>query len=183
MIARVTAALLLALAALLMAAGPASADVSGPCTLVINGQDIAELSSSSGADAFPATEGAVLNFTFFAQGTITTWDVTVHYGPASYTFLNGTGDEDDPYVEGSLPAGDLLGGFDWLAVGLYRVTVDVTLEQRPPCEAAFLLKVEGDPLSSVMGVTAAGVTSVGVLGVGASAVSGWKAAMAAAGMV
>lgn len=160
---------------LLMAAAPAAAELTGGCTATIAGQDPATLSSSDPSDAIPVQEGSTVGWQFNAPTEIVAWSSTLHYGPFSIELDSGTDPADDDAQDTSKGGEANVDQYAWMGTGLYKLTATVTPQGGPPCEGAVLVHVQGNPLTTVAGGSAAVATACGCAGVGAATLAGFKA--------
>lgn len=162
---------------LALASSSATAEVDGPCQFIIGGEDIAGLDSSDPGDALQVGENDTLDYTLNAQGGIVAWDSSLTVGPYTRTVAEGTSESGTTTISETVPVSE----FTWLGVGLYKLTGTLTLEDGSTCEGAVLFNVEGNPLTTVIGGSAAGATALGALGTGHAAWSGYTAASQGAG--
>lgn len=165
-------------ASLLLAAGSASAEITGPCSGSFGGQDAAGLSSTSAADAVPVSEEGEVAWSFTSTGgaEIVSWTVDLFYGPFSAQVASGS--DPEPDEEPDTTKGDIasVADYAWMGVGLYKVSATVGLHGGGACTGTVLVNVEGNPLTTVVGGGAAVIAVGGAVGMGAAGMSALNAA-------
>lgn len=167
-----------ALVGVALVSATSAAETDGPCRFTINGQDISGLDSSSAADAIPVSQNDTLGYGITASQAIVAYEASLSVGPYTRTVAEGQSQGGQTSVSDQVIVGD----FTWLGVGMYKLGGDVTLADGSTCTGAVLFNVEGNPLTTVIGGSAAGATAVGALGIGQATVSGYQAASQAAGI-
>jgi hypothetical protein len=158
---------LLALLAVILVALSVQAQVSGPCTGTINGQDF------HGTVTVPENNTVAWEFNSNA-GFISSWAITLYY--ASIPIPVDTGEDEDP---DKTTKGDIadVSQYAKYGVGIYQLTGTVNSEGGA-CTGTVNIIVQGNPLTTLIGATAAGATAVGAGGAAASSVAGAKGALA-----
>lgn len=158
--------ILLAAAAvvLFVASSPAAAGVTGPCTIVVDGQDLA------GVDTVVVPENGTLSYDISADAGVSSWSVDLTIAGVSQTVSEGTSEEGSTRVAGSADVSD----YTTAGVGVYEIDADATLADGSSCSADFLVKVLGNPLMTVAGAAAAVAAAGGVGGLGVVAYLGFK---------
>ncbi|MEO8456941.1 MAG: hypothetical protein ABI559_03925 [Chloroflexota bacterium] len=160
---RVLAGVTLALLFAALFATPApprvSAEVSGPCTVTVNGRDIGPLSASSKDDAVKVEKGDTLTV------VMTSSDATGFDSHKIELELSGLRiplqdekDGGDTQWTGSADVND----YAKYGVGLYKVVGEGKLIDGTSCTGAVLIEVQGTALTSVAGITAAAAFLLGL---------------------
>ncbi len=155
---------LLALVPALLVLFPATAlaETSGPCTGAFAGQDL------TGHDSLDEDQAILLlpedHVTFSLTGPTAPADgeFRLYYGPAWIPI--------DQRVQGtSVSASALVGDYDWVGAGLYRITGEATLQGGQACTGAVLVDIGTDPLETVLGALGMAMAIAGTLGVAGTA--------------
>jgi hypothetical protein len=146
----------LAVSAPLWVAGPAHADVSGPCEATIAGVDVRGLSASDPADAIPVEADAVIPVTMSSPGGLESHTLSLEYAGISWTVSSET-DEGQPSATDQIEVAD----YADYGVGLYLVSGEAKLTDGSTCKGAVLVDVQGNPLKTVLGALAGGMVLLG----------------------
>jgi len=137
-------------------AAPANADVTGGCTVTINGID-AKTAHSPGT-AIEVNEGDTLKVVGTAPGPITGYNVTMKYGLFGYKAKSGVVTGDETTWTGTVKIGD----YTRFGVGIYRAEGAST---GTVCSGWAYIKVDGPfPLTTAAGAMAGIATIAGVAG-------------------
>ncbi|MDX1612387.1 MAG: hypothetical protein R3185_08450 [Candidatus Thermoplasmatota archaeon] len=171
---------LLLYASLLAVASTGSATMTGPCTGTLNGVDAAKMIPTQPATGSTVSEEGSVSYTFSAPGEITAWTVSLAYGPLSWPVEDKTDPIEDPEPDTSISSSANVAQYAKHSVGAYVVNAVVTYDGGV-CTASGVVTVEGNPLTTTVGGSAAVATAVGAAGVGGATLLGAKAAAAAAG--
>jgi hypothetical protein len=159
-----TATVVLILTTLPALALLASADINGNCSATINGVDVKGLSSSDAGDAIEVKEHTAVPVTMQSAEGITHLRVQIEFAGFRWTV------RDEPTSgiswENTVPVDKYA---KW-GVGLYKV---IGLSEGPAgsCSGSALVRVVGNPLTTVAGAAAAGITALGGLGLAAAGVA------------
>jgi len=142
-------------------AAPAHADITGGCTVTLNGID-AKTAHSPGT-AIEVNEGDTLRIVGTAPGPITGYTTTMKYGLFSYKAKSGVVTGDDTTWNGSVKIGD----YTRFGVGLYRVDGAST---GTVCTGWAYININGPfPLTTAAGAAAGIATIAGVAGMASAA--------------
>ena len=137
-------------------AGPAHAEVTGGCTVTLDGID-ARTAHSPGT-AVEVNEGDTLRIVGTAPGPITGYATTMKYGLFSYKAKSGTVTGGETTWTGSVKIGD----YTRFGVGIYRIDGAST---GTVCTGWAYIKINGPfPLTTVAGGLAGIATIAGVAG-------------------
>lgn len=139
---------LLFAAAVLAFIGSAEAKMNGPCTAQIAGADFGTV------DEVSIPSGASIPYSFSAPTALSSYELQLHYGPYSASPSSGTVESDQTSISGEVP----MDKYAWLGTGLYSLTGGVVLADGSSCKGTINVNVEGNPLASAVGATAAAVT-------------------------
>ena len=142
----------------------ASADVEGNCSATINGVDVKGLSSSDAGDAIVVKEHTAVPVTMRSADGITHLRVQIEFAGVPWTV------RDEPTSGNSWQNTVPVDKYAKWGVGLYKV---IGLSEGPAgtCSGSALVRVVGNPLTTVAGAAAAGITAVGALGLAAAGVA------------
>ena len=142
----------------------ASADINGTCSATINGVDVKGLSSSDAGDAIVVREHTAVPVTMTSADGITRLRVQIEFAGFRWTV------RDEPTSgiswENTVPVDKYA---RW-GVGLYKV-VGQSAGPGGTCSGSALVRVIGNPLTTVVGAAAAGLTALGGLGLAAAGVA------------
>jgi hypothetical protein len=171
-------------------AGAAGAAVDGPCTAQLAGVDAEGRGTTSASAAIEVPEDGKVTYFMEAPEDLRTWRFWLEYGPYTQLIASGTEEPDNPndlglgldkdddflaidldnllndtVVEGNRVKGAVEPSeFAWMGVGLYEVHGAVTTVSGTACSGTVLIDVQGNPLTSVLGATAAATAAVGLVG-------------------
>ncbi|MEW6058639.1 MAG: SH3 domain-containing protein [Actinomycetota bacterium] len=151
-----------AAAALWIVATPAMAQVSGPCTVTLNGVDANQASTPQTAVEVDYRDQATIQVQ--STSSITSHKVMLEFAGFRWTASSGadTGSSWQGVVD--------IAKYATYGVGLYKVVGEST--GPGACSGAAFVKVTGkNPLGTVAGAGAAAATAVGVVGMAAAAAS------------
>ena len=142
----------------------ASADVNGNCSATINGVDVRGLSSSNAGDAIEVKEHTAVPVTMQSADGITRLRVQIEFAGVPWTV------RDEPTSGTSWDNSVPIDKYAKYGVGLYKV---IGLSEGPggTCSGSALVRVVGNPLTTVAGAAAAGITALGGLGLAAAGVA------------
>jgi hypothetical protein len=144
----------------------AAAEIGGPCTASINGVSVAGRSLSPG-DAIDVSQHAAVPVTMSAGREISHYSISLAFGGFSWTVKNK--DTSSNSWSSSVP----VDSYATYGVGLYQVSGNSTGPGGLVCTGAALVKVSGDPLSTVAGDVGLGASVLGAVGLlGAAAAAG-----------
>jgi hypothetical protein len=158
---RLAIALVLAVAAL-AAAPQASADLLGPCTAELAGQDMAPYLTGPLDDAMTVNRHSLLSVTMSSERPISRYTVELEFAGIRWTVHDRVVDATEWASE--VPVED----YGVYGMGLWKVVT--TSEGRGfSCEAAALIQVEDDheldPLTTIAGLGGLGLALMGFLGI------------------
>jgi len=142
----------------------ASADVNGNCSATINGVDVKGLSSSNAGDAIEVKEHTAVPVTMQSAAGITRLRVQIEFAGIPWTV------RDEPTSGTSWENSVPVDKYAKYGVGLYKV---IGRNDGPTgtCSGSALVRVVGNPLTTVAGAAAAGITDLGGLGLAAAGVA------------
>jgi len=142
----------------------ASADINGNCSATINGVDVKGLSSSDAGDAIEVKEHTAVPVTMQSAEGITHLRVQIEFAGFPWTV------RDEPTSGTSWQNTVPVDRYAKWGVGLYKV---IGLSEGPAgsCSGSALVRVVGNPLTTVAGAAAAGITALGGLGLAAAGVA------------
>jgi hypothetical protein len=140
------------------------AEVDGNCEATIKGVDVRNRSSTSAGDAIDVDENEVVAVAMTSPVGFASHKIDLEIAGVRRTVSSKT-DEGDTQWSGTVNVKD----YAWAGAGLYKVIGSATLEDGSTCSGAALINVTRNPLTTVVGGTAAAATAVGVVGVGMSA--------------
>ena len=142
----------------------ASADVNGNCSATINGVDVGGLSSSDAGDAIEVKEHTAVPVTMQSADGITHLRVQIEFAGFRRTV------RDEPTSGTSWENSAPVDKYAKWGVGLYKV---IGLSDGPggTCSGSALVRVLGNPLTTVAGAAAAGITALGAVGLAAAGVA------------
>lgn len=146
----------------LMLAGPAAADVTGPCTATMNGADVNTIDTPATALEVPF-DGTV-TVEVESSGAVTSHSVKLEpIGGVGFTASEGT--DDGNRWSGTVHVAD----YAKYGVGIYKVTG--TSNGPGACSGTAFVKITGkSPLTTAAGAAGAALTVVGAIGLGATAI-------------
>ncbi len=161
---RLAAAVALSLATLLLL-GPLSAggsvahaEVTGPCSATINGIDAGPLKVTK-SDAIKVDKDDVLTIIFTtSSGTFTSHKVDLEMAGIGFNVEDDPQDSDPTWTE-VVNVDD----YSQYGVGLYKAKASGTLSDGTTCSGAVLFEIEGNPLTTVAGLSATALFVLGVL--------------------
>lgn len=139
--------------AVLSVPGPASATVSGPCTVAtVGGYNI-----RTGDGPVEVDAGQALAYHFEAPVVVSSYEGTLEYAFFSIPIGRGNGDGSQ-IADGSFD----LTTFRSLGTGLYQVRAHVALADGSSCDGSFQVLVRGGIFSSILGITSVVVSLAGL---------------------
>lgn len=134
----------------------ASAKMDGPCTAMIAGADMTQV------DMVTVQPGQTIEYAFSAPSPVASYDMQLMYGPYAASPSQGTVEGGSTSIAGTVPLED----YAWLGVGLYELKGTITLTDGTVCTGSLQVNVEGNPLTTAVGATAAvvsGSTTIGLV--------------------
>jgi hypothetical protein len=132
----------------------AAAKMEGPCTAMLGGADMTMV------DMVSVQAGENIDYSFSAPSPVATYEMQLMYGPYAASPSSGTVESDQTMVSGTVPLED----YAWLGVGLYQIQGKITLVDGSSCTGSMTVSVEGNPLTTAVGATAAAVTGASTIG-------------------
>jgi hypothetical protein len=133
----------------------ASAKVTGPCTATIGGVDLTQ------EDSVHVQQGSDVDYAFSAPSPVAAYNLQLRYGPYEATPSQGVvEDAQQTSISGTVPLSD----YAWLGVGVYELEGNVMLTDGTSCVGSMKVYVDGDPLTTAIGATAAVVTASSTIG-------------------
>jgi hypothetical protein len=140
-----------------VAVSAASASISGPCAANIAGAAVAGRSGTDPAAAIHVKKGGLVNVSMSAASPISALKVKLAFAGFSWTVKNGAA-SGSSWIR-TLKVNDYA---TW-GVGLYQVS-GVSTGPAVSCTGTALVRVEGNPLTTVAGGTALGLSILAVVG-------------------
>lgn len=138
--------------------GTAGASVTGACSGTIDGTDVGPLSSSDPGDAVDVESDQDITVAANAPGGIDTYKVQLEFAGIKWTVGKGESDDGESWSKVVN-----ISDYARYGVGLYRVHGVST--GGATCTGSALVKVAGNPLTTVAGIGALLVTVAGTGGV------------------
>lgn len=138
-------------------ASTASATISGPCAANIAGAAVAGRSGTDPGAAIHVKKGGLVAVSMSAASAISTLKIKLAFAGFSWTVKNGS--TNGASWRRTLKVNDYA---TW-GVGLYQVS-GVSSGPAVACTGTALVRVEGNPLTTVAGGTALGLSILGALG-------------------
>jgi hypothetical protein len=137
-------------------ASAAGAQITGGCTVTVDGRNASTAHNAS--SAIKAKENQVVTVVGTAPGPITGYKIDMKFGPIKFNAKTGTVGSGETTWTGSVHVSD----YAKYGVGIYRVE---GVSTGTTCTGWVYLKITGrNPLTTVAGVTAAGLTVLGAAG-------------------
>ena len=150
---------LLALCFAVPAAAPASAEVSGPCQVKVNGQDIGSLSSSSSGDAIKVHKDDVLTVVMTSSAAgFSSHKIDLELVGFKVA-LQDKPDSGDKQWSGTANIHD----YAKYGVGLYKIVGEGHLSDGTVCTGGVLIEVQGSGITSIVGIIATALFIFGLL--------------------
>ncbi len=148
--------------AVLLGSAPAGAAVTGGCTATIDGVDVGPLSATDPADAIKVDGDQDITVEAKSTGTIDSYKIQLEFAGIRWTVGKGTanGKSWSKVVKVS--------DYSRYGVGLYSVRG--VSNGASPCTGAALVKVSGNPFTTVAGIVGSALTVLGVAGVATAGV-------------
>lgn len=146
-------------------ASRAGADVTGACEATIAGVDVRGRSASDPADAIPVGVKDVVVVTMSAPAGVQSHEIRLEIAGIGWTVSTET-DEGQTTAQDEIVIDD----YATYGVGLYEVSGRATLGDGSTCTGAVLVDVQGNPLSTVAGLTATAAVVAGAGGVAVATV-------------
>jgi hypothetical protein len=147
--------------ALLVLSPPAAANISGPCTASINGVNVAGLGTGAASDAVLVKEKSKATVTMAAASAISHLKIQIEFAGFRWTVKN------EPTTGKSWSRAVNVDDYATYGVGLYKVS-GASTGAGLACSGAALVKVEGNPLTTVAGGVGLAATILGALGLAVS---------------
>lgn len=138
------------------------ASITGPCHGTINGASVAGRSLSAG-DAIDVNQHSAVPVGMSAAGEISHYKVAISFGGFSWTV------KDADTKSNSWSDSVAVDRYATYGVGLYQVSGSST-GPGLSCSGAALVKVSGNPLSTVAGEVGLGLAGLGIAGVAAAGI-------------
>ena len=159
-----TGLVLLGLSAFLLGPQPASAEVSGNCLVTINHITLSRTFTS---------DNAIEVYEHSGVAVLMQMDSPIHRRLTYLSFGVGpsvlVGDETDPSSSSTEINVDKYATY---GIGLYRVEASATSVSGQSCHATALVRVDGNPATTVAGGAATGLEVLSLLGIGGAALAG-----------
>ena len=148
-----------ALAAAAATAGTAAASISGPCSANIAGAAVADLSGTSAGDAIHVSGNAIVPVTMSSPSAISHLKVVVSMAGFHWTV------KDEPASGTSWTRTVNVHDYARWGVGLYQVTgSSASAAGGATCSGTALVRVGGNPLTTVAGIGGLAAALLGALG-------------------
>lgn len=133
----------------------ASAKMEGPCTATLAGADMTQV------DMVTIQSGQAIDYSFSAPSPVASYDMQLFYGPYAASPSQGIVEDGETMsISGTVP----MENYAWLGVGLYELKGTITLTDGSICTGSLQVNVEGNPLTTAVGATAAAVTGGTTIG-------------------
>ncbi len=145
-----------ALVALLIAS-PAGAEITGPCSATINGENVAGRSTGATADAIEVEKDSRVPVSMSASTPISQLEVEIEFGGFAWTV------HDEPTSGTSWSKDVDVDRYAKYGIGLYKVSGS-SAGAGIACSGSALVLVKGNPLGTVAGGVGLGMAIVGALG-------------------
>lgn len=159
---RVAAVLAVVAFALVATAAPAAAIIDGNCNASLNGIDVRGLPVDDPDVAIKVKETDQLVWSVSSSVPLRSRNIVMSYAGVDVTVDSGSsGGEDGGSRGGAVVVED----FAWMGAGLYQVAGVGRFSDGSVCSGAVLIDVEGNPLTTVAGVTGAILTILGGAGI------------------
>jgi hypothetical protein len=149
---------------LFFAADPVAAKVDGPCAIIADGQDLADV------EEVAVPENGSIAYDISSAAGVASWTVMLNYGPVSQQVSEGSTEDGGSSAQGVANVSD----YAWMGVGVYELHADALLADGRTCGADFLVHVSGNPLLTVVGAAGAAMVGGGAVGLGAMVWLGLK---------
>ena len=153
----------------LAAAGFAASSTTGNCSAMVDGKDLASHGNSA-AEAIVLPENGSVSYSFSSPAGVAAWSASLKYGPMSQMMDEGTSDAGLSEASGMANVSE----FAWLGVGLYEIDGSALLVDGTTCTTHVYVLVEGNPLTTVMGLVGVGAALGGGAGLVGMVVTGFK---------
>lgn len=132
----------------------ALASLDGPCDATINGNDVEPLSASDPGDAIEVSESDTIEIDVESSESIRSYRIELEYAGTRWTVASGDADDDGWSREVEID------DYARFGAGLYRVRA--VSEGSEPCTGSVLIDVDGQPLTTPVGLVAAAFALAGV---------------------
>jgi hypothetical protein len=149
----------LSLALCLAFAPIAGATIEGPCEASIAGQDVKNRETNATSDPITVAEGSSVRVSMSAARPITHLKVELEFAGIRWTV------HDEPTTGRTWSKEVAVDDYATYGVGLYKV-IGSSSGPGLSCSGAALVKVEGNPLTTVAGLVGLGLAIVGGVAVG-----------------
>ncbi len=157
---RISFAVAAVLATAAIAAPSALADISGPCSASIAGQNVKGRGTGAFSNAITVANDAVVPVTMSANGQISQLKIQIEFAGTRWTV------RDKPSHGTSWSSDVKVKDYAKYGVGLYKVIGSSS--GGVSCSGSALVKVKGDPLSTVAGIVGLVAALAGLGGIGAA---------------
>lgn len=141
----------------LAVAAPAGAEISGPCSMTINGESVRDRSAEATAGAIPVERHSQVPVSMTAPRRISQLKVRIALAGFSWTV------HDEPTTGTSWSRNVDVDRYAKYGVGLYKVSGSSS-GPGLSCTGAALVRVEGDAITTVAGAVGLGLSIVSALG-------------------
>ena len=137
----------------------AAAEISGPCNATINGQNVKNQGTGAFADPITVENHAIVPVTMSAASQISQLKIQIQFAGMSWTVR-------DKASHGTSWSSDVkIKNYAKWGVGLYKV---VGSSGGVSCSGSALVKVKGNPLTTVAGIVGLVAALMGLGGIGAA---------------
>lgn len=147
-----------ALFALIANARPAHAEITGDCQAFLNSEGVAPLNSADRSDDIHVKDDVRVPFQMSSPKGFKSHKIQLEFGGVRWT-VSSKQDGGETQFSDSANVKD----YATYGVGLYKVVGVATLMDGSTCTGAATVDVEGNPLSTVAGATAAGAVALGTV--------------------
>jgi hypothetical protein len=154
-------------AAVVLAAPPAGATVSGPCRGALNGTDVAPLSTSDPNDAIKVDKNDEIVTNASSSAPIDSYRIELEYAGIRWKIADGTVNST------SWTKTVKVKKYARYGVGLYRV--HAVSNGAAKCEGSALVEVKGSPFTSVAGIVGTVLVAIAVANAAYAAVRAARA--------
>jgi hypothetical protein len=142
-------------------AGPASAEIDGPCTATVDGIDVAARSADDTGDAIEVDRDSEIEIVVESDAIVDRYTVELEF--AGFRWQVSEGEPDSTVWSDTIDVSD----YSRFGVGLYKV--HATSTGPGACEGTVLVKVGGNPLGTIAGWAGIVLGAAGLAGVTAGA--------------
>lgn len=155
----------------------ASAKLDGPCSASVAGRDLATASATDPAQAIVIQPGQSIDYSFSATSGVVSHAAMASIGPYELKLAESAADGKTSSAVGSFDVAQV----SEVAGGVYAVKAHATLADGSTCTGEFLMRIDGDPLGSTVGMASAAAVVLaggGVVAISVTTAAGVKSILA-----